>query len=287
MTATDELRRFQGGATLKELLGGRELLWSLTQRELRGKYKRSVLGWVWSLLNPLSSIAIYTLVFRLIIDVKAPIGDPSGLNNFTLYLATGLLPWNFLSASIGASTGSLVGQAGLLKKVFFPREYIVGSTVLAWLVTFLIEMSVLFVAFAVFGEFRFRWIPMLLLLALVQAILVLGYSLALSAINVYFRDMQHLIGIALQIWFYLTPIVYPMEGHIPRQQTIAGIDVPIRAIYSINPMVHVVTAYRDMLYHDRLPTARGIGYLLAVAIGAVAVGAFIFKRLEPRIVEEL
>jgi ABC-type polysaccharide/polyol phosphate export permease len=282
-----DLRRFQGGASLRELWEGRELLWSLTQRELRSKYKRSALGWIWSMLNPLSSIAIYTVVFTLIIAVKAPEGDPSHLKNFTLYLATGLLPWNFLSASIGSSTGALVGQAALLKKVFFPREYVVGSTVLSWYVSFLIEMGVLFVAYAAFGHFVFKWIPLLFLLSVVQALLVVGYSLALSAINVYFRDMQHLIGIALQVWFYLTPIVYPIEGHIPDHHMIAGINVPVRTIYSINPMVPITTAYRDMLYHGRMPTARSMIYLLAVSLLVVACGAFIFKRLEPRIVEEL
>jgi ABC-type polysaccharide/polyol phosphate export permease len=284
---TSELRRFQGGASLRELWTGRELLWSLTQRELRSKYKRSVLGWFWSMLNPLSSIAIYTVVFSLIIKVKAPIGDPSLLKNFTLWLATGLLPWNFLSACIGGSTGSLVGQAGLLKKVFFPREYIVGSTVVAAYVSFMIEMVVLFVAYGAFGNLVLKWIPIVFLLSIVQALLAFGYSLALSAINVYFRDMQHLIGIALQIWFYLTPIVYPIEGHIPNSHVLGGVNIPVRAIYSLNPMVGISTAYRDMLYHGRMPTAASMLYVVSVSLVAVIIGALIFKRLEPRIVEEL
>lgn len=285
--AAPELRSFQGGATFKELWDGRELLWSLTQRELRGKYKRSFLGWFWSLLNPVSSILIYTVVFRVILDGVAPIGEPSNLNNFTLFLSTALLPWNFLSASIGSSTGSLVAQAGLLKKVYFPREYVVGSTVLACFVTFMIELLVLCGAYALFGHIVLKWMPFVVLLAVIQGLLVFGMSLALSAINVYFRDMQHLIGIFLQMWFYLSPIVYSLEGYIPLQKNIGGLAIPVRAIYSINPMVHVVTGYRDLLYHGRFPGMQSIVYLLISATFFIVAGALIFKRLEPRIVEEL
>ncbi len=284
---TGELRRFQGGASLSELWQGRELLWSLTQRELRGKYKRSALGWFWSLLNPLSSIAIFTVVFKLILKGAAPIGDPSGLKNFTLYLSTALLPWNFLSASIGSSTGSLVAQAGLLKKVYFPREYIVGSTVLACFVSFLIELSVLGAVYAMFGHVVLRWVPFVLLLAVIQAFLALGYSLALSAINVYFRDMTHLIGIALQAWFYLTPVVYTMDGYIPEMTRVGGVNIPIRAIYSVNPMVHVVNAYRDMLYHGRVPGTQSMIYLVGFTLFVMVLGTLTFKKLETRIVEEL
>jgi ABC-type polysaccharide/polyol phosphate export permease len=267
-----------GGASVAELLGQRELLWNLTLRELRSKYKRSALGWFWSMLNPLSSIIIYSVVFGSLFELPNPTGDPSGLKSFTLWLTCALLPWNFLSTALGTATGSLVGNAGLMKKVYFPREYLVASTVLSWLVSFFIEMAVLMVAFLFTGHVVVQWIPVFLVVAFFQAILAFGFSLALSALNVYFRDVQHLIGIVLQIWFYLTPIVYPMDTYIHGSA---------RAIYKLNPMVHFVTAYRNILFDGRFPGIQSMAYIVGSALVALVVGALIFRRLEPRMVEEL
>lgn len=284
-------QRRGGGASLKELWEGKELLWNLTLRELRSKYKRSALGWAWSMVNPLSSIGIYAVVFGMLLIVSAPPGNPSGLRNFTMYLTCALLPWNFLATSISASTGSLVGNSNLLKKVYFPREYIVASTVLSWVVSFLIELAVLCVGFLFFGHVVFQWIPLVLFIVAVQTVLVMGYSLALAALNVYFRDMQHLISIALQVWFYLTPVVYPIanENHIyvPVHRDVFGVSVPLRRIYELNPMVHVVTAYRNALYDGRFPGAASMAYLVGSSFVVLAIGWTIFRRLEPRMVEEL
>lgn len=274
-------------STVRELVDSRELLRNLTLRELRSKYKRSALGWAWSLLNPVSTVAIYGVVFGALLKIEAPAGDPSGLHNFTLYLTCALLPWNFLATSIGAATGSLVGNANLLKKVYFPREYLVVSTVLAWLISFLIEMAVLCVAFLFFGHVVIQWIPVVLAIAVVQTLLVTGYALMLSALNVYFRDVQHLIGIFLQIWFYLTPIVYAMARYIPERRRFLGLDLPVRSIYETNPMVHVVTAYRNVLYDGRLPGWQSMTYLLVVSVVVLTIGWAVFLRLDRRLVEEL
>ncbi len=274
-------------STARELIDSRELLRNLTLRELRSKYKRSALGWAWSLLNPVSTVAIYGIVFGVLLKIEAPTGDPSGLRNFTLYLTCALLPWNYLSTAVSAATGSLVGNANLLKKVYFPREYLVVSTVLAWLISFLIEMAVLCVAFLFFGHVVFQWIPVLLVIALVQTMLVTGYALMLSALNVYFRDVQHLIGIFLQVWFYLTPIVYVMDTYIPQRRTVLGVSVPVRELYETNPMVHVVTAYRNVLYDGRFPGWQSMSYLVGVSLVVLALGWAVFLRLDRRMVEEL
>jgi ABC-type polysaccharide/polyol phosphate export permease len=269
-----------GGSSWGELWARRELLKSLTQRELRGKYKRSMLGWAWSMLNPISSLIIYTVVFSLIFTGGKIIGTPSGIENYTLYLACGLLPWNFLAGAVGTSTGSLLAQSGLLKKVYFPREFVVGSTVLSWLVSFAIELSVLTFAFALTGKLRWELLPMLLVIMSLQTLLILGISLGLSALNVYFRDVQHLLGIFLQVWFYLTPIVYPLSLIKEKSETAA-------AWYSINPMVHVSNAYRDVLYHGRFPTGQSLGFMALSAVISLVVGGVFFRRLEPRLAEEL
>lgn len=253
-------------------------MWNLTLRELRSKYKRSALGWFWSLLNPLSSIVIYSVVFGSLFELVAPKGNPSELSSFTLWLTCGLLPWNFFATAIGSGTGSIVGNASLIKKVYFPREYLVASTVLSWLVSFLIEMTVLVFTFLLWGHIAFQWLPLVLVVAFFQALFGLGFALALSALNVYFRDIQHLIGIVLQIWFYLTPIVYSMDRYIPSAW---------HAVYKLNPMVHFVTAYRNLLFDGRFPGGESIAYLVVGAIGSFILGLLLFRKLEPRMVEEL
>jgi ABC-type polysaccharide/polyol phosphate export permease len=272
---------------LAEIVEGRELLWNLTLRELRSKYKRSALGWFWSMLNPLSSVAIYGVVFGVLFGLDAPPGDPSRLNNFALYLSCALLPWNFLTTSLGASTGAIVGNSNLLKKVYFPREYVIIATVFSWVVSFLIELSVLGVALWAFGHFAFQWTPMVLLLVALQTVLVMGYSLFLGAVNVYFRDMQHLIGIVLQVWFYLTPIVYVLNKYIPEHRVILGVNVPVRTLYLLNPMVHVVTGFRNVLYDGRMPGLRSMVYLLVVSFAVFFAGWAFFRKVEGRMVEEL
>jgi ABC-type polysaccharide/polyol phosphate export permease len=238
------------------------------------------------MLNPISSILIYSIVFKLILKQVAVEGNPSGLKSFTLALAIGLLPWNFVSSAIGASTGSLLAQAGLLKKVYFPREYVVGATILSWLVTFAIEMSVLIAAVAITGKLAWQLLPLLAALVVLQTLLIFGYSLLLSALNVYFRDVQHLLGIAMQVWFYLTPIVYPITL-IDESAEVFGVTLPLRQIYSVNPMVHVIGAYRDVLYHGRVPGWQSMTYLGAFASVLFVIGLSFFRRLEPRLAEEL
>ena len=272
---------------LAEIVEGRELLWNLTLRELRSKYKRSALGWFWSMLNPLSSVAIYAIVFGVLFKMKASPGNPSRFDNFALYLSCALLPWNYLTNSLGSSTGAVVNNSNLLKKVYFPREYVVVATVLSMVVSFLIELTVLMFVFLAFGQFVFQWIPIVLLLVFVQTLLVMGYSLFLGALNVYFRDMHHLISIVLQVWFYLTPVVYVMDRYIKKSETIAGVSIPVRQIYLFNPMVHVVTAYRNVLYDGRMPGLMSMVYLVLCSVVVLGLGWAFFRKVEGRMVEEL
>ena len=263
--------------TLSELVASRELLVNLTLRELRGKYKRSVLGWTWSLLNPLATMAIFTVVFAYFLKVEAPKGDPSGLHVFALYLLCGLLPWNFLSNGISGGMGSLLGNSNLIKKVYFPREILVVANVASWVVSLLIEMAVLAVVLLGFGNFVLPWLVPVLALVLIQTAFVVGLGLMFSVLNVYFRDVQHFIGILLQLWFYGTPIVYPIT-YVPEN---------IRFVYGLNPMVRFVEAYRDCLYDLRMPPLLDWIYLIGVAAVTLAAGWAIFVKLEPKLAEEM
>ncbi len=272
--------------TLSELSRSRDLMVNLTLRELRGKYKRSAVGWLWSLLNPLATMVIFTVVFRFFLKVPIPAGRPSGMQVFAFFLVCGLLPWNFLSNSMSGSIGTLLGNANLIKKVYFPREVLVAANVASWLVAFLIELGVLSAALLVGGNFVLPWLPVVLFLVLVQTAFATGIALTLSVLNVYFRDVQHLMGILLQLWFYATPVVYPLTL-VPRRAEILGFDVPLRAIYELNPMVAFVEAYRDCLYHLRFPPAGAFVEMAAAAAVALGVGVLVFRRLEPKLAEEL
>ncbi|MFN2608177.1 MAG: ABC transporter permease [Acidimicrobiales bacterium] len=272
--------------TFSELSASRELINNLTLRELRGKYKRSVLGWSWSLLNPLATMLIFTIVFQFFLKITVPPGRPSGLHSFAFYLLVGLLPWNFLSNGLNGSMGALVGNSNLIKKVYFPREVLVISNVASWVVSLLIEMAVLGVALVIAGNFVVPWLVPMMVLLVIQAVYVLGIGLALSVLNVYFRDVQHLLGILLQLWFYATPIVYPLTV-VPGHARLLGRVVPVRTLYGLNPMVRFVEAYRDCLYNLRFPPLGDVVYLAVTAGVTLAVGLAIFARLEPKLAEEL
>jgi ABC-2 type transport system permease protein len=269
--------------TVAELAESRELFVNLTLRELRGKYKRSLLGWTWSLLNPLATMVIFTLVFAYFLKVKPPPGHPSGIHFFAFFLLSGLLPWNFLSMGLSGSMGALIGNSNLIKKVYFPREVLVASSVASWLVSFLIELGVLAVALLVGRYFVLPWLGPLVLLIVIQTVFVVGVGLLLSVLNVYFRDLEHLIGIVLQIWFYATPIVYPIDTV---HSALAG-HRALFTLYTLNPMVRFVSAYRACLYDMRLPGSHDVAYIIVVSVATLALGLFTFARLEPKLAEEL
>jgi ABC-type polysaccharide/polyol phosphate export permease len=271
---------------MAELAGSRELFWNLTLRELRGKYKRSVLGWTWSLLNPLANMLIFTLVFGYFLKVKPPRGNPSGLNAFPFFLLCGMLPWNYLANGMSGGMGTLIGNGNLIKKVYFPREVLVAANVTSWLASFGIEMGVLAAVLLIVGNMVLPWIvPTLVLMALLT-IFVLGMGLTLSVLNVYFRDVQHFMAIFLQLWFYATPVVYPITV-VPRTAHVFGSAVPARSLYQINPMVAYVQAFRNCFYDLRLPAAGGWAWMVASAAVSLGAGFVIFSRFEPRLAEEL
>lgn len=273
-------------ATVSELVEARELFRNLTLRELRGKYKRSTLGWAWSLINPLATMAIFTLVFQFVLKVVPPRGVPSGLHSFPFFLLCGLLSWNFMSVGMMTGMGAPLANGGLIKKVYFPREVLTASVVTSWAVQFVIELGVLVVAFLFVGNVTFQWIPAVLVVVAIQTLFVYGLALGLGAINVYFRDVQHFLGIALQLWFYATPIVYPLNL-VPDHKVMFGSTVPIRTLYELNPMVRFVEMYRDLLYNERWFSLGDFLYVAGVAIVTLTIGRAIFLRLEPRFAEEM
>ena len=268
-------------ATVSELAEARELFRNLTLRELRGKYKRSALGWAWSLVNPLATMGIFTVVFQTILNVTPDTGDPSGLRSFPFFLICGLLPWNFLLSGLVNGMGAPLANGGLIKKVYFPREVLTASVVASWAVQFLIELGVLAIALVFVGNVIVPYIPGVLLVAVIQTFFIYGIALGLGALNVYFRDVQHFLGLAMQIWFYATPVVYPLS--LVTDKKIALLDT----VFRLNPMVRFLEIYRDLMYHLRWPEFSDLAYVTGVTIISVAVGRWVFLKLEPRFAEEL
>lgn len=268
-------------SSASELIARRELLWNLTLRELRGRYKRSILGWGWSLLNPIAFMLVYTFAFSLILRAVPDPGDPSGLSSYAFFLLCGLLPWTFFSVSVTMSMESVVGNASLVRKVAFPREHLIVSTVAAGLFTLGIELTVLSLALGFAGNVVLVWVPLIVVTSLLLAVFCTGVGLALAAANVYFRDLSYLWTILVQALFFATPVVYPPHLVIDR------LPYWLERIYQHMPMTVAVRIYRDLMYDLRMPRGIDIGTLALFAVVALFVGWWIFDRLEGRFAEEL
>lgn len=268
-------------STLTQINASRELLWNLTLRELRTKYRRSILGWTWSLLNPLATVAIYGFVFGTLFGATAPEGDPSGLTNFALFLLCALLPWNFFVMVQTTAMNSIIGNSGLVRKVAFPREVLPLAQVGHGIVQFAIEVGLLTVVLLFFQRSFLPWLPVTILLMVLLATFSAGLALALSAIGVYFRDLPYLWGIVLQVWFFATPIVYPpslLQAQLPSWGY---------TVMSLNPMYRYSAAFRSTLYDGTAPSLGTLAGLTIVSFVTLYLGWKVFERLSNRFAEEL
>jgi len=275
---------------LREVFASRELLANLTAREIKGKYRRTVFGQLWSLANPLAQMIIYSFVFGLIFRANPPAGNPSGLNIFALWLLCGLLPWIFFSTVITLGAGSLVANAGLIQKVYFTRITLPLSIVGASAYNWGFEMAVLLVALSIFGSFVLPWIPLVIVVMLLLAVFAAGLALMAAVANVYFRDTEYLLTIALQIWMFLTPIIYPMSLVEKASTDVGGLlgtSVSLIDLYRLNPMYHFVEVFRELLYDNRLPDPVQLLVCFAWATGSLVLGAFVFRRNERNLAEAL
>jgi lipopolysaccharide transport system permease protein len=254
---------------LADTLRYRDLLFNLVGTELKVKYRGSALGFLWSLLHPLAMIVVYSVAFRYIIRIQ--------IDRFPVFLIAGLLPWTFFASSASASTISLMNNATLLKKVYFPREIIPVATVLFNLAQMLLALVVFLPSLLVVSgglPWTLAFYPVVVAL---QAVFVVGVALALSALTVLFRDLRHLTDVGLAMLFWLTPVVYA-RTMVPPQ---------IHALYALNPMTAFVTAYQAIAYWGRPPAPADVAAMAAWAIVAMAVGWSIFRRRAAYLAEDL
>ena len=263
---------------IAELHAYRELIRNLVIRDLKVRYRNSVLGVLWSLLNPLLMTLVFTVVFTLMI--------PSDIDKYPVFFMCGFLPWSYLSASVMGATGSIVSNAHLIKKVYFPREILPVSEVLANLVNFLLALVVLFGMLAVFRVKLTPAVLMLPLIILAQTMFVMGLALLLATANVFYRDTQHILEIVMQAWFFLTPVFYPITV-LPQSQQVLGMTVNIQ-LWSrrLNPMASLIASYRDVLYRGQ-PT--GWDFFLRTFLTCLVImviGYLVFYRFSSSFGEE-
>lgn len=279
---------FRGGPLTPSLLRGprrvaasRELLWNLTLKELRTKYRRSFLGWTWSMLNPLATVAIYSLVFGHLFRAEPPVGSPSGTAVYALFLLCGLLPWNFFVLVTTTGMSSVIANAALVRKVAFPREVLVFSNSLHAAVQFSIEMSLLLVVMSFSGLTFLPWLPLIVLQMLILLVFSSGIALAFAAACVYFRDLSYLWQIASQVLFFSTPIVYSEAVVKDRMPTW------LASILQWNPVAVFVKGFRRLIYDGRFMGWSNLLTCSAVAVASLALGWTIFTRLSRRFAEEV
>ena len=251
----------------KDLYNYRELMKTNIKKEIRGKYKGSWLGIMWTFLNPLLMLAVYAIVFPYILRVN--------VENYTIFMIVALIPWNYFTTAIQTGTGCVVANGNILKKVYFPREIIPISITISQLVNFLITCIIMFV-FIIFSGVGFSiHILLLPLIIFTQFILILAINFVLSALTVYAHDIDHFVSVALTLGFYA--IVY-LSTMLPEK---------FQWVMKINPMAVLVEAYRSILYYHNLPDFKLLGIWIVISFVMLILGYITFKKLEKSFVEEL
>jgi len=263
--------------SIRELFSRRDVLFNLVMRDLEVKYKGSVIGIFWSLLNPLVMLVIYTIVFRFIVRI--------GVRDFPIFFMCGFLPWNFLCASVVSAAPSIINSPNLVRKVYMPRAIIPLSAMVACLVEFVLTVVLLMVALPFFGYGLGASSLMLPVVILLQAVMVGGLCLFFSASCVHFRDVKHLLEILLIVWFWLTPIVYPLDRVASMSFGSVWLSKALGGVIRFNPMSVFVGCYRSVLLKGAMPSGLDFALMFFLALAIGGVGWAVFSRASLRFAE--
>ena len=249
------------------------LLKSLVEKDLKVRYKRSLLGFLWFLLKPLFSMVVYTVVFTRILRFGGAI------EHFSLFLLTGLLPWNFFAASLSASTKTLLDNQKLIRSIYFPRVALPISAVIANAIHMLMALGVLEVLLVAFGHTPGLSIVLLPIAVVFLAAMTAGFSMMISVGNVYYRDVAQFLEVILLAWFYASPVIYPLgEGLIP---------VRMEAFIKFNPVAGAMEIFHSTMYYGTWPDVWAWVSLVSWTLAILSLGLMIFKKMEPSVVKEL
>jgi lipopolysaccharide transport system permease protein len=271
----------------EEIWRYRELVRNLVLRDMRSRYKGSALGYLWTQLAPLGMMLVYVVVFSVLM--------PGGIAQFPVFIIVGLLPWNYTAEAVMGGTRSVIDGAALIKKVYFPREVLPLVSVLSSLLNFVLSLPMMFVVMALvqmtsLGRLNLAWsfayLPVLIIL---QTAMLAGVAMLLGAVAVFFRDVVHLVGILVNIWFFLTPVIYPLSNF--------GDGLGVRLVRWLNPMASLTEFYRESLYGAAVavgqvptPGVPALSSLLRVGVTALVmlvVGYWAFERTSGRFGEEI
>jgi ABC-2 type transport system permease protein len=254
---------------IKEIYKYREMLKNLVKKDLRTRYKGSFLGFLWTFVNPLLMLGVYSILFKIIVRAQ--------IENYAIFLFVALLPWIFTQTSIQISATTIITNSNLVKKVYFPREILPISVVLGALVNFLFSVAIILPVLFFLGKFPGMKLMHFPLILLIQLIFNTGIALIVSSLNVYFRDLEHIVGILMMAWFYLTPVLYPIDI-VPKS---------FIKIFKLNPMTPIVLAYRDILFFNQIPDYNLFRYIIIVSIFILISGMYIFMKLERSFAEDI
>ena len=253
----------------KKIYNYRELLKTNVKKEIRGRYKNSILGIMWSFLNPLLQLLVYSVIFGALLA--------GGDETYPIYICIALIPWTYFTTAITQAAFTVIGNADIIKKVYFPREILPISVVTSGAVNF-VRSTIIILAFVIFSGVGLSWYILLYpFILLIQYVLLLGIGFIVSSVTVYFRDLEHIIGVILMAAFYGTPIVYKLE-QLPHT---------LQIIVQLNPMTHLINAYRDIFYYHQMPNMQILFILLGASVVLTVIGYFIFKKLQKGFAEEL
>ncbi|MGZ5432796.1 MAG: ABC transporter permease [Thermoanaerobaculia bacterium] len=260
---------------LATLYRHRQLIAALTARDLKARYRGSLLGYFWSLANPLLLLVVYTLVFTKFFPQQV-------VQPYPLFLFSGILPWTFFAAATLESTSSISSNAGLIKKVMFPAEALPLVVVLSHLVHFVLAIPILLAAigaYTLMGQFEFNATILLVpVIMLLQTMFVAGIAMTVSSASVLFRDLRDIVANLIQLGFFVTPIIYLIDNIQSRA---------LRAILRVNPMTPFVVAYQDIFFFGRFPNLSDSVLIVAYAFGSVMMGFFVFERLRDTLAEAI
>lgn len=252
----------------KTIYNYRELLKNNVKKEIRGRYKNSILGVFWTFLNPLLQLAVYALIFPLILKTTQ--------QYYTIFVCIGLIPWTFFTTTVSQSAYTIIANGNIIKKVYFPREILPLSVVTSGMINFFIS-TIIIIAFCFgYGLGLTKYIVFYPIVLIIQFILQLGISFILSAVTVYFRDLEHFVQIILQVMFYATPIVYGKDA----------IPEAFKFIINLNPMAHIINAYRAIFYDQTIPDMKILAILFVLSVLFCIIGYWIFRKLQKGFAEE-
>lgn len=259
---------------LKEIWEYRQMIISLVRKDLRGRYKGSVLGFLWTFINPLFQLLVYTIVFEFFLK--------NGIEKYYLFLFVALIPWIFFSAAVQGGSTAVLNQKDLVKKIYFPREVLPIAYVTSCFVNMLLCFIVIFIVVFISGtHLSVLGLLCLPIIMIVEYIFALGIAMITSALTVYFRDLEHILGIITMAWMYFTPVIYGENVYSQLPSKLQFI------LLHVNPLTPIITAYRSILYEGSVPDLSTLLEAFVLGVIFLVVGMFTFGKLKKHFAEEL